>query len=787
MVAGKVLVAGLALAVLSLAGSAPVIAQSCNGDISVQNIPFRLNPGGLPQKLIWTIKNNNPPGGNITSFDKIFYRPNCKDVDSSQAPQNEQACGTGGSVMYDDGLPAGFGGRPFATPGSFLLPGETTCLGVAVTEFYNTPNPNNITPGVEWLEFTFPGNPTTPGFLKLAPGQSCVVAFQLQVGNFPERFDDNLPLPPTQEQASVDQITGVNVACLKSDNPSLPFDILSQAADSTAAEFSRPVCDAEVDKQVSCDGGATWNDVDPDLSDGQADGVAAGCTGWDDPNAPFEVKVRYLARNNSLGNFTNANNNTLTACQLSDSNLAVLAAPVAVGDLPGINDPGFMPNGVVLLETPLLECSSQLAANEPDTAILDCLCPAQLNPQDPDLPPITPPIQRTDEANIDCEQPAVELTKECVGEEPAGTFNYTLQVANPPNPTGATIANCEVTDPGTTCHGLMFAGPFLPGTASAAVPCTGPTASNTAQVSCDVLDANGLPVPKPVTDEDSCASCVIEIDKQVSCDGGANWNDVTGGDDVDGEGIFGCTGWTPESGPPEVKVRYLADSTLDAFCVLTDTNTAILPGPQQIDITAGQQAMFMTDLIACDESQSGWLEPDTATLSCECFDPTGQPVGEPQPVEDTANIDCETPGLEVVKECAVEQRRRHLQLRREGDEHGDGGPGELRADRHEPGACGLRHGSEPDDAGSDRDGDGDVHERIRHEHGEGGLRHRGCLPAGRHAEDGDVGVDGRLRDDRQAGQLRRWVHVARRGVQRPGEPGVHGLASVVGSERSADP
>ena len=142
------------------------------------------------------------------------------------------------------------------------------------------------------------------------------------------------------------------------------------------------------------------------------------------------------------------------------------------------------------------------------------------------------------------------------------------------------------------------------------------------KVTCDI-DGSGPPQgpPKTVMDEDDAVCCEVSIDKQVSCDGGANWNDVTGGDDVDGEGIFGCTGWTPESGPPEVKVRYLADSTLDAFCVLTDTNTAILPGPEQIDITAGQQAMFMTDLIACDETQSGWLEPDTATLSCQCLDP----------------------------------------------------------------------------------------------------------------------------------------------------------------------
>ena len=94
-----------------------------------------------------------------------------------------------------------------------------------------------------------------------------------------------------------------------------------------------------------------------------------------------------------------------------------------------------------------------------------------------------------------------------------------------------------VSDPGASCDGQVIPGAIVPGQ-SVEIDCTGPTPSNTATVTCDIqgaFDANGD--PKTIEDEDT-GDC-IELDKQVSCDGGATWNDVGYGDGI----VQGCTGW----------------------------------------------------------------------------------------------------------------------------------------------------------------------------------------------------------------------------------------------------
>ena len=143
-----------------------------------------------------------------------------------------------------------------------------------------------------------------------------------------------------------------------------------------------------------------------------------------------------------------------------------------------------------------------------------------------------------------------------------------------------------------------------------------------------------LPIPEIVgapwntieaQDDDVCEvplpDCDIDIDKQVSCDGGETWHDVGFHDSA----VDSCAG---SDGPAQIQVRYLAqtDSTDQLFnCSLTDSNDSILPIPLNPLGETGimPQALpptvvYQTALLECSEALTTG-EPGVATLTCECF------------------------------------------------------------------------------------------------------------------------------------------------------------------------
>ena len=128
-----------------------------------------------------------------------------------------------------------------------------------------------------------------------------------------------------------------------------------------------PVCRVQLDKQISCDGGQTWNDV------GYGDDIARACIATD----PTLIMVQYKVRNPS---------NSLTAggCTLSESN-TTFGSPGAISSIG--------PNGEITipgLYTP--ECSTAVL-QEPNTASVSCnLCSGT---------PV-PPYGDEDQANLAC-------------------------------------------------------------------------------------------------------------------------------------------------------------------------------------------------------------------------------------------------------------------------------------------------------------------------------------------------------------------------------------------------
>ncbi|MCP3938747.1 MAG: hypothetical protein GY708_25650 [Actinomycetia bacterium] len=414
-----------------------------------------------------------------------------------------------------------------------------------------------------------------------------------------------------------------------------------EVTDTDEAEIECVECDAQLDKQVSCDNGATWNDV------GFDDGAIDGCSAIDGQ----AVLVRYLA--------SNLSGVELGSCELTDSNGNVLGGPEAIGTI----DVGF--NGTIFQADPAT-CGDTVDAGEPDTATLSCEC---VNPDGPNVP-----IERTDMATFECLSCDVQVDRQvsCDGGATFEDVGYgdgavggcstidgepviVRYTAN--NLSEDELDNCVLTDSngavlgapvdiGTLAQG--FDGQIFqtdPLTCSDGLEALEP---GTATLSCECVEGGAA---EPVTDQDTaeieCQGCDAQLDKQVSCDDGATWQDVGFGDGA----INGCT--SPEDG--SVLVRYLANNLAEVpltNCVLTDSNGAVLPAPVNVGpLEVGFNGeVFQTDALTCDDTLTEG-EPNTATLTCECVDAA---ASVPLVRTDSAKFDCAECEIDVDKQISCD-------------------------------------------------------------------------------------------------------------------------------------
>src|SRR5712692_6015762 len=300
-------------------------------------------------------------------------------------------------------------------------------------------------------------------------------------------------------------------------------------------------CVVQVDKQISCDGGATFHDVGLETMD--EDGHTDLCLGWNAHNGvPAEsVRVRYVVANGGTADLLN--------CTLTDTNTGFPGA--AVGNVLALcaadsdcgtggtcctsGEPGGQPpctldptmGGHCVFRSSLSSaaCSDTLSAAEPDKATVTCDCTS------------TPgEVQATafDEANFTCETPGLQLTKNCAVQDANGNSAITITVKN----TGtADLAQCVVSDtnftdagcpangsPSGTSHGVPSCSTTIASLAAGAtapnVTCadTGLTTNscNVASVTCSIVGSVG---PKTITatGPDTCEVCEAQVDKQVSC------------------------------------------------------------------------------------------------------------------------------------------------------------------------------------------------------------------------------------------------------------------------------
>jgi hypothetical protein len=146
-------------------------------------------------------------------------------------------------------------------------------------------------------------------------------------------------------------------------------------------------------------------------------------------------------------------------------------------------------------------------------------------------------------------------------------------------------------------------------------------------------------------------TCIVQVDKQISCDGGTTWVDQ--GLVFANEG--GSQGCTTTDGTPilvRYQVRNAGLAPLHA-CVLTETNTAFgAPGSPPTPIAPGGTTAFIPALQTpvCSATLEN-NEPNTASVNCFCqadLDPNDKVSAS-----DSADLTCQSePGLSLTKICA---------------------------------------------------------------------------------------------------------------------------------------
>lgn len=403
-----------------------------------------------------------------------------------------------------------------------------------------------------------------------------------------------------------------------------------------SANFA-PVCEVEVDKQISCDGGVNFVDV------GFGDNIAESCDGWNafDGMAAEQIIVKYVTRNSPDSDLA------LSNCVLGESN-------------GGIGDPADP--GTIALDDSITvtdddqTCSDELAANEPNTATVTCECLVEGG---------SIPAMDSDTADFACLEPRLQVEKQCVDtDDNEADDSVTIDVMNLAGDNTADLVNCVLTDtldtnePSANCPGdgvgledvpvspSMFdlaAGGLQ--SASGTIDDRLTASCNTASVTCDIVGAGGKTVT--ATDDFPCRplSCDVRLDKVLIVDGVR----IDEGDldvRVTGQGIS----WAGFDGmpPDDVDFEFIVDNqgTANAECTLVDV---VEGGSERVNqpvlVAAGEQ-MTVTVQSACTAEIAGI---DTATLSCTCIDEVQGEVMDSD--TDSAELLCLVPGLAVVKEC----------------------------------------------------------------------------------------------------------------------------------------
>jgi hypothetical protein len=398
-------------------------------------------------------------------------------------------------------------------------------------------------------------------------------------------------------------------------------------------------CQVAVDKEVSCDGGVTWFDVNlPETAnqDGTNGCIAAAGTN----NIKFQYRIK-----NTDASFT------VTSCTLTDSNGSI-SVPALTGVLP--ITPGSTTSFV---QSNTLTCNSTNfgGGNQTDTATLNCTCsgaPAGFRSSN----------TATDSAETGC--CGATLNKEISCDGGTTFFNGTNgQGTPPPACVGAVGTNDILAKYVTTNNGTItpVCGPITDSntvlsttTATECMTTHGVSEPDTAQETCTCSLTGAADFTLTAKSSNNFDCCGVAVDKQVSCDGGTTWNDA-GLETANNDGTNGCTA---NSGAT-VNFRYFAQNTGSTAlsCSFTDMQTGTggisiftIPSGISLAVGAAQSQLNSTAVTETCSATFAAHEPNSGAISCTCADTAG-PITNVSAF-DEATVNCLTPGVSISKTCA---------------------------------------------------------------------------------------------------------------------------------------
>ena len=457
----------------------------------------------------------------------------------------------------------------------------------------------------------------------------------------------------------------------------VPVTAPPHATASDTANFSCGSCAVTLNKEVSCTGTAgTFFSGSSTANPAQA---CQGITGASD------IAVKWVASNTG---------SLAATCTLADSNKVLLPSNVT-----GITLATSAVNQS-LATTAALECGAAHAGGEPDTGTLSCSCNLTDGPTT--IPPVTsnnnfgcgncaPLLDK----QVSCDGgahfhgvgPGTGLTADCNGI--TNQNDIVVKYIASETAGDLPLVSCTVTD----TNGGITSIPALPGSilggASATVTtstvnplaCTTTLAASepdTATLSCSCGTAtSGVTVTATDTAKFGCQACSVSLDKQVSCDGGANFTDVGAGGSagrVGGAlpgGAPACIGFTAatngtlSTAASQIEARYVVTNTgaTNVSCTtpITDTNLTLAAGGTVISTTLTPTGVTSTTTLvskgspqACTEALDDFEDAgNTAGITCQCVAPTaGDTSLGNASATDIARFDCQAPGLTVSKSCA---------------------------------------------------------------------------------------------------------------------------------------
>lgn len=306
-------------------------------------------------------------------------------------------------------------------------------------------------------------------------------------------------------------------------------------------------CSVTLDKQISCDGGTTFHDVGVDSTD--------HCVGFDHPN----IVVQYVAHNTGT--------DELDSCSIGDVKQGTTTPDIFSVEPTGVTILGGATSTTQVTHdasSNLLTCTDAQAANEPNTATINCTCANTSGA-------LT--VTASDTASYSCVSCGVGLVKQIScdyaywndplrGNNPAnatwhpeggctgfagdviairyvvsntgtlGVNNCSITSDVGPQPSGTNPVDCltgvntSITSNGTIAAGGSFTSAVTTEDATCtanSLTCDSSHTANEPNKATVVCSCVNPPTPTTVTANDtatfSCETCDATIDKQVGCEG----------------------------------------------------------------------------------------------------------------------------------------------------------------------------------------------------------------------------------------------------------------------------